>query len=80
MAKFVYAYFNDAPGSAADKLAWTLMLERGGEAVGSGTDLLSGERDLQCRFEDDDSAEMARESLVAWGYRAEVHPAPERAN
>lgn len=70
----VFAYYMHGPdGFEHDALAAGIMERRGGNAVGKGTDMLTGERDIQYSFDGQrENAEAARAELLANGFRAEI--------
>lgn len=65
----VSAYFQGAAGSPLDKGARSIMAEKGGKFIGSGTFLGTGERDIQYGFSDRRSARVAVDALKKAGYR-----------
>lgn len=70
----VFAYFHDGPGSPLDKAAYSIMEARGGRPIGAGTDMITGKRDVQFRFEDA-AADDVVVALKKAGFEAESSPA-----
>jgi hypothetical protein len=64
----ITALFFDLPGSATDKVCHGIFETYGGEFVGAGTLLASGERDVQY-FVPNDRAEECRATLKKAGFR-----------
>ena len=67
----VYALYDSGPIEAMDKAARAIMESRGGDAVGAGTFLPTGERDIQYRIPAD-QVDDAVKALQKAGFRTRV--------